>query len=135
MGKGGTKFEGDAIGVRGKIKTGLSSKEMRRNMVRRAPWAGGGGGLGDTTLGSAAGLRRHMPSTAAGVKQHGSDEGRPAGGAGQGRDVAGARSSPRARRRQATAPHLPAAAALPLQHQGARAQLPTLDFPPHRRSF
>lgn len=37
MGKGGTKFEGDAIGVRGKAKAGLTGKEMRRNMVRGAP--------------------------------------------------------------------------------------------------
>ena len=34
MGKGGTKFEGEAIGVRGKVKTGLTGKEMRKNMVR-----------------------------------------------------------------------------------------------------
>jgi hypothetical protein len=42
MGKGGTKFEGDAIGVRGKVKVGLSGKEMRRNMVRRAREGGFG---------------------------------------------------------------------------------------------
>jgi hypothetical protein len=35
MGKGGTKFEGDAVGIRGKTKVGLSAKEMRKNMVRR----------------------------------------------------------------------------------------------------
>ncbi|KAI8469138.1 MAG: hypothetical protein J3K34DRAFT_522411 [Monoraphidium minutum] len=34
MGKGGTKFEGDAIGVRGKVKAGLTGKEMRRNMEK-----------------------------------------------------------------------------------------------------
>ncbi|GBF98906.1 hypothetical protein Rsub_11544 [Raphidocelis subcapitata] len=34
MGKGGTKFEGDAIGVRGKVKVGLTGKEMRRNMEK-----------------------------------------------------------------------------------------------------
>lgn len=32
MGKGGTKFEGEAIGVRGKDKYGLSAKQMRKNM-------------------------------------------------------------------------------------------------------
>ena len=53
MGKGGTKFEGDAIGVRGKAKVGLSGKEMRRNMVRagwgrgrQSEWAGEGEGRG-----------------------------------------------------------------------------------------
>jgi len=32
MGKGGTKFEGEAIGVRGKATKVLTGKEMRRNM-------------------------------------------------------------------------------------------------------
>lgn len=32
MGKGGTKFEGEAIGVRGKDKYGLTAKQMRKNM-------------------------------------------------------------------------------------------------------
>jgi hypothetical protein len=36
MGKGGTKFEGEAIGVRGKAKTALTGKEMRRNMCAPA---------------------------------------------------------------------------------------------------
>ncbi|KIZ04998.1 hypothetical protein MNEG_2960 [Monoraphidium neglectum] len=34
MGKGGTKFEGDAVGIRGKTKVGLSAKEMRKNMEK-----------------------------------------------------------------------------------------------------
>lgn len=34
MGKGGTKFEGDAIGVRGKFKSFLTGKEMRKNMEK-----------------------------------------------------------------------------------------------------
>jgi hypothetical protein len=34
MGKGGTKFEGEAIGVRAKAKSGLTGKEMRKNMEK-----------------------------------------------------------------------------------------------------